>query len=146
VCCLCFQDSRYDESRKGKGWKETPEEWLIKQFEACIYLPQYLSQETPPPPISEVVEGGVIPDLVGILAEPADGGIPLLLQYEALWIVTNICSGSTEHCQAAVNGGCLPPLLAHLASPSKPMQDQAVWALGNIIGDTPALKQFTINN
>ena len=45
-------------------------------------------------------------------------------QLEAAWSITNIASGTTQHAQAAVEAGALPPLVALLASPSIAVREQ----------------------
>ena len=58
------------------------------------------------------------------------------LQLEAAWILTNVASGTTEQCEFLINKGGVP-LLIKLAIENKPgIVDQAVWAIGNIAGDS----------
>ena len=44
-----------------------------------------------------------------------------------------------------VNAGAVPLFLQLLCSPHPNVCEQAVWALGNIIGDGPRLRDFVIN-
>lgn len=78
--------------------------------------------------------------LVEILSLPS---IPHLLRFEVIWILTNLCSGSTEHVDAVLDAGALPLLIETLRDTTLAIDDivveQAVWALGNIAGDCSRL-------
>merc|ERR1712168_1212828 len=48
--------------------------------------------------------------------------------------------------KAVVNSGAVPNFIRLLRSPDQNVQEQAVWALGNIAGDGPTMRDFVINN
>lgn len=92
------------------------------------------------PPIDDLVNSGILPILVHCLQcddQPS-------LQFEAAWALTNIASGTSAQTQAVVNSGAVPLFLRLLASPHQNVCEQAVWALGNIIGDGPQLRDYVI--
>lgn len=93
------------------------------------------------PPIDDLIASGILPILVHCLTcndNPA-------LQFEAAWALTNIASGTSAQTQAVVNAGAVPLFLRLLESPNQNVCEQAVWALGNIIGDGPQCRDYVIN-
>jgi len=92
------------------------------------------------PPIDKLIKSGIMPILVECLNE--DDNPPL--QFEAAWALTNIASGTSDQTKAVVMNGAVPLFLKLLESMHQNVQEQAVWALGNIIGDGPELRDFCI--
>lgn len=68
------------------------------------------------------------------------------LQFEATWSLTNIASGTSAHTLHVVRAGALAPLIRLLDSPSVEIREQAVWAIGNIAGDSPELRDEVLNH
>nr|CAD7262466.1 unnamed protein product [Timema shepardi] len=93
------------------------------------------------PPIDALIESGILPILVRCL-ECHDNPS---LQFEAAWALTNIASGTSMQTQAVVAAGAVPLFLSLLLSTHQNVCEQAVWALGNIIGDGPQLRDYVIN-
>merc|ERR1719386_299549 len=102
------------------------------QFNATQLFRKLLSIEQNPP-IQEVIAAGVVPRFVVFLQEMNRPDI----QFEAAWVLTNIASGTAEQTRVVVNNGALPIFVDLLRSPSDDVKEQAVWALGNIAGDSP---------
>lgn len=98
-----------------------------------------LSKE-PQPPIDEVIQSGVIPRFAELL-ERNDCAI---LQFEVAWVLTNICSGTSEQTKTVVDHGVIPKLIGLMSSPDIRVCEQAVWALGNIIGDCEKFRDIVI--
>lgn len=101
------------------------------------------------PPIDDLIQSGILPILVKCLEgtakeEPSTMEGPSL-QFEAAWALTNIASGTSRQTQAVVQAGAVPLFLKLLQSSSQNVCEQAVWALGNIIGDGPQLRDYVIS-
>lgn len=100
-----------------------------------------LSKE-PQPPFDDVIQKGLIPRFIELL----DRSDNTTIQFEASWILTNICSGTTLHTKTVVEAGAVPKLVELVKSSDMKLCEQAVWALGNIIGDGPYFRDFVIKH
>lgn len=66
------------------------------------------------------------------------------VQVEAAWILCNVFSGPSRHTQYLVDHNAVPALLPLLCSTSTAVKDQALWALGNCAGDSPAMRDTVL--
>ncbi|KAL9644072.1 hypothetical protein ABK040_005539 [Willaertia magna] len=94
------------------------------------------------PPIDAVLQSGILPKLVEFLSL---SDYPPL-QFESVWAITNIASGSSEHTQTVVKCGVVPILIQLLQSPTEDVVEQSIWALGNIAGDSAVLRDYVLQS
>uniref|UniRef100_A0A2R9ALT0 IBB domain-containing protein n=1 Tax=Pan paniscus TaxID=9597 RepID=A0A2R9ALT0_PANPA len=91
------------------------------------------------PPIDDLIKSGILAILVHCLERDDNP----CLQFEAAWALTNTAFGTSEQTQAVSNA--VPLFLRLLHSPHQNVCEQAVWALGNSIGDGPQCRDYVIS-
>lgn len=111
----------------------------VEQLQAVQSARKLLSSDRNPP-IDPLIESGILPILVRCLDQHNNPS----LQFEAAWALTNIASGTSAQTQAVVAAGAVPLFLQLLLSSQPNVCEQAVWALGNVIGDGPVPRDYVI--
>uniref|UniRef100_A0A8B9KMS3 Importin subunit alpha-4-like n=1 Tax=Astyanax mexicanus TaxID=7994 RepID=A0A8B9KMS3_ASTMX len=108
----------------------------------CVFCLRKLLSSDRNPPIDDLY---VINSVCLSVCLPAHLCLSPSLQFEAAWALTNIASGTSAQTQAVVQSNAVPLFLRLLHSPHQNVCEQAVWALGNIIGDGPQCRDYVIS-
>ena len=107
-------------------------------FECTQKIRKLLSYPTGAP-IKPVIDSGVVPRLIQFVRR---NEFPEL-QFEAMWVLTNIASSSTnEYVAKIVRDGAIPPFIDILRSNNYSLIEQSIWALGMY----RALNNFTTHH
>eukprot|EP00943_MAST-04B_sp_MAST-4B-sp1_P009341 g9341.t1 len=83
--------------------------------------------------IDDVIAHDLIPRLLSFLKRDD----VTELQVEALWALTNVAAGSSDHARVLIQKGAIPALVGLMRSSNDEVLEQAVWVLGNLAGDGP---------
>ncbi|KAL9651639.1 hypothetical protein ABK040_001584 [Willaertia magna] len=112
---------------------------INKRLDGVTALRKLLSLEQKPP-IDEVLQSGVLPILIHFLEYNDIAS----LQFESLWSISNIASGTSVHTESVVRANAVPIIIKLLNSPSDDVVEQSIWALGNIAGDSAKCRDYVL--
>ncbi|EER15237.1 importin alpha, putative [Perkinsus marinus ATCC 50983] len=104
-------------------------------MEALVSFRKLLSREDRPP-IQNVIDAGVLPRFKELLDNPMSSK----MQFEAAWALTNIASGNHDQTLTVVELGAVESFRKLLSSKNAELQEQSIWAVANIAGDGPGIR------
>ena len=93
----------------------------------------------PNSPIQELIDFGIVPELISLLDNS-----PAEFQYEALWCLTNIASGTTDQANNIVIKGGIPKIIKLLDSSIEELRNQTTWLIGNLASDCLKIRDTLI--
>lgn len=114
---------------------------LQKKLENTTEIRKLLSVQKNPP-IEEVIKAGMVPIFIDFLKNEKEKQ----LQFEAAWVLTNVASGNSDQTKTIVEGGGINVFITLLDSQVNNIKEQAIWALGNITGDSPENRDCVLNS
>ena len=91
------------------------------------------------PPIEIILEMNILPGLIELL-----GNSPVEFQYEALWCLINITSGTDNQVKILKNEGGIEKILELLDHNLNEIKELAIWNIENIALDSPKMQEFLI--
>ncbi|KAL2566808.1 hypothetical protein GLYMA_19G227100v4 [Glycine max] len=114
------------------------------QLEITSHLNTLLALVDQRPPIDKILTEGILPLFVELLSRH---DAPQL-QFEALSVLTNLASGTSEYKRVIVELGVVPTLVNLLSSSSSnnDIREETICALGNIAGDSPSYRDFVLSH
>jgi len=92
------------------------------------------------PPIQQIIDYGLVSDFIDLL----QNGYPEF-QYECLWILTNITSGTSDQSNTIIVKGGLNKIIDIMNNSSiEELQSQSIMTLGNIAGESIKIREQII--
>ena len=90
-------------------------------------------------PIQELVDIGITSELLSLL----DNSYPEF-QYEALWCLTNIATGTSDQANSIVVKGGIEKIIKLMDSSIEELKVQAIWIVGNLASDSQKIRDSLI--
>ncbi len=109
----------------------------IEKYKGLVGIRKLLS--IPNSPIQELIDIGITPDLISLLDNS-----PPEFQYEALWCLTNISTGTSDQSNSIVVKGGFPIIIKIMDSNIEEGKNQATWLVGNLAIDCAKIRDALI--
>jgi hypothetical protein len=111
----------------------------LQKHQSIIYLRKLLSNQKNLP-IQETIDLNGVPLLIEIAKDTSE----LHLRLEATWCLANLVSGTTQQTMGLINKNIIQIFEEILKDPYNQIVEQAIWGLGNIIGDSVELRNKVV--
>jgi hypothetical protein len=113
---------------------------INEKFEGLIGIRKLLTIKISPP-IQELIDYGIIKELQEMLNNEAYKDL-YEFQYEILWCLTNIATGTSNQEYSIISRGGLPKIISLLDSPIEEIRIQNVWVIGNLATDSDKIREI----
>ena len=110
---------------------------ITKKYTGLVGIRKLLSLQYSP--IQELIDIGIIPELISLLENT-----PPEFQYEALWCLTNIASGTSDQANSIVVKGGISKIIKIMDSTIEELKVQASWIIGNLASDCQKIRDVLI--
>jgi len=112
----------------------------FNQYRGTIGVRKLLSIDGPP--IQPIIDANIVPRMIEFMRMEEEPQ----MQVEAAWVLTNVASGTTAQTQIVMDKGAIPWFSKILRSNNKDLREQAIWALGNISGDSAINRNIALKH
>ena len=110
---------------------------IEQKYQGLVGIRKLLSLN--PSPIQELIDIGIVPELLSLLDNS-----PAEFQYEALWCLTNIATGTSDQANNIVIKGGVPKVVKLLDSSIEELRNQSAWLIGNLASDCLKIRDTLI--
>ena len=113
----------------------------IQKHQAIIYLRKMLSDKNKLP-IQQTIDLNGVPLLIELAKDTSE----LHLRMEATWCLANLVSGNSQQTLTLINKNIIQLFHSILDDHYPQIVEQAIWGLGNIIGDSVHMRQMVVKS
>ena len=110
---------------------------LTQKYTGLVGIRKLLTLQNAP--IQELVDIGITSELLLLL----DNSYPEF-QYEALWCLTNIATGTSDQANSIVVKGGIEKIIKLMDSSIEELKEQAIWIIGNLASDSQKIRDTLI--
>ena len=110
---------------------------IVQKYTGLVGIRKLLSLQSSP--IQELIDIGITPELISLLENS-----PPEFQYEALWCLTNIATGTSDQANSIVVKGGIPKIIKLMDSSIEEIKIQATWLIGNLAADSPKIRDTLV--
>lgn len=105
---------------------------------------RHFVSEDDSPPIDDLLRTQIVPYIIQLLKPEAYEEENILV--EALWILVNIASRESDHVNYLVGNEIIPKILPLLEHSSFQVQENVIWILANICGESLVYRNEMLKN